>query len=238
MRRTGNHDRRRRALPFGVVAIAALVATGVVLVRGPGAAAAQGTTSVATATTAYVTILPHTCTGSGYSFCYTPESLKIAVGTTVIWSNATGGTTPHTATICTTTACPGAPANTGTQTFDVSIAAPSGSTGSFTFTSAGKYTYYCTVHGYAGMHAKITVVGPPTISSFTPTSGAPGASVTITGRNLKYVQKVTFNGSPALIASDAATKIVVTVPTAATSGQISVTTIGGTTTSSTTFTVT
>lgn len=238
MQRTANEVVRRRAIPFGVVAIAALVATAVVLVRGPVAAAAEGTTSVATTTTAYVTILGRFCSGGGDAFCYMPESLPIAVGTTVTWANETGGSFPHTATICTPVACPGAPANTGTQTFDVSIGAANGSMGSFTFTSAGKYTYYSKVDGYSAMHAKITVVPPPTISSFTPTSGAPGASITITGRNLKLVENVTFNGTRALVVSDAANKMVVTVPPGATSGHISVTTLGGTVMSSMTFTVT
>ena len=227
---------RRRALPFGLVVIAAVVAAGVVLVKGPGGAAAQDATSVAGTGMAGVTITSGGCTGGGSAYCYTPEALSIPTGTTVVWTNESG--VQHTATKCTATACAGAPASTGTQTFAIVIAAANGSTGSFTFTSAGTYIYYCSIHGYSLMHAKITVVKPPKITSFTPTSGAPGTSVTINGSRLKPASNVSFNGTTAHVVSDTSTKIVATVPTGATTGHISVTTPGGTATSSGTFTVT
>jgi uncharacterized repeat protein (TIGR03803 family) len=77
----------------------------------------------------------------------------------------------------------------------------------------------------------------PTISSFTPKSGFPGTSVIITGTNLSYATSVTFNGTPATITSDTATQIVATVPSGATTGPISVTTLGGTVTTTSNFTV-
>jgi hypothetical protein len=78
----------------------------------------------------------------------------------------------------------------------------------------------------------------PTITSFTPTFGPVGTSVTITGTNLTGATSVKFNGTTATITSNTATQIVTTVPAGATSGKITVTTPGGTATSATNFTVT
>jgi subtilisin-like proprotein convertase family protein len=78
----------------------------------------------------------------------------------------------------------------------------------------------------------------PTITSFTPTSGPPGTSVTITGTNLTGATSVTFGGALATFTVDSATQITATVPSNAVTGPIAVTTAGGTATSSTSFTVT
>lgn len=222
---------RRRAAAASIVALAAAAGFGAVLVsRTPVSAATSG-----------VTITQGDCTssGGGSSYCYGPEALTVPVGTTVSWTNQSGGFAPHTATSCTPATCPLAPPNTGTNTFAKSIAAANGSSSSFIFTSPGMYTYFCTVHGYAAMHASVNVTPlPPTIKTISPTSGAPGATVTITGSHLGHATAVKFNGTTAHIVSDASRKIVVTVPTGATTGKISVTTAGGTAMSSMTFTVT
>jgi Ca2+-binding RTX toxin-like protein len=76
----------------------------------------------------------------------------------------------------------------------------------------------------------------PTITSFDPTSGPVGTSVTITGTDLSGATSVTFNGVAATITSNTATEIVTTVPADATTGPIAVTTTGGTATGET-FTV-
>ena len=63
----------------------------------------------------------------------------------------------------------------------------------------------------------------PTISSLSPTSGAVGASVTITGTNFGSTQgtsTVTFNGTSASTTSWGATSIVATVPSGATTGNV------------------
>jgi hypothetical protein len=82
-----------------------------------------------------------------------------------------------------------------------------------------------------------TVIPPPTISSFTPTSGPVGTSVLITGTGLTGASNVTFNGAAASYTVNSPTSITATVPNGATTGPISVTTPGGTGTSSTSFTV-
>ena len=78
----------------------------------------------------------------------------------------------------------------------------------------------------------------PTLTGFSPTSGPVGTSVTLTGTNFSGVTAVAFNGTAASYTVNSATQIVATVPTGATSGTIKVTTSGGSTTSSATYTVT
>lgn len=238
MARTRGHS--FRILILAIAAITGFAAAGVVLVtRAPVTNATLTSARAATATTASITIVAGSCAGGGFEFCFKPESLSVAVGTTVVWKNQTG--IGHTTSSCTSAACPGAPVNTGSNTWSKPIAAAAGSTASFTFTSAGTYTYYCMIHGYAAMHGKIIVGNSgtaPAISKFSPLSGPAGTRVTITGHNLAGATHVTFNGTSATIRSDSATRIVVKVPTGATTGHIAVTTAGGTATSSKVFTVT
>jgi hypothetical protein len=77
----------------------------------------------------------------------------------------------------------------------------------------------------------------PAISSFSPTSGAPGTSVTITGTNFTNASTVAFNGTIASFTVGSATSITAIVPIGATNGKISVTTPGGTATSKQNFRV-
>jgi Divergent InlB B-repeat domain len=78
---------------------------------------------------------------------------------------------------------------------------------------------------------------PPTISGFSPASGPVGTSVTISGTNFTGATAVAFNGTSASFSVTSATAIQATAPAGATSGPISVTTPGGTATSSGAFTV-
>ena len=79
---------------------------------------------------------------------------------------------------------------------------------------------------------------PPTISSFSPTSGAVGTSVTVAGSGFTGATSVTFNGVSASFSVSSDSQITTTVPSAATTGPISVTTSAGTATSASSFTVT
>jgi subtilisin family serine protease len=79
---------------------------------------------------------------------------------------------------------------------------------------------------------------PPTITSFSPSSGAVGSSVTVTGTNFTGATSVKFNGQTATFTVNTSTSISATVPNCSSTGTISVTTAGGTATSSGTFTVT
>src|SRR5205807_533623 len=83
----------------------------------------------------------------------------------------------------------------------------------------------------------VSNVSPPTISGFTPGSGPVGTSVSISGTNFTGASAVAFNGVSAAFTVSSATSITATVPSGATAGPISVTTPGGTATSSSNFIV-
>jgi hypothetical protein len=76
----------------------------------------------------------------------------------------------------------------------------------------------------------------PTITSFSPTSGVVGTSVTISGTNFVGTTAVSFDGTSAVFDVDSATTITATVPSGATTGPIGVT-ADGTATSVSDFTV-
>ena len=78
----------------------------------------------------------------------------------------------------------------------------------------------------------------PIISSFSPTSGPVGTSVTINGLHLTGATSVTFNGTSATFTVNSGSKITATVPSGATTGKISVIKPTGTATTSNDFTVT
>ncbi|MFY9742322.1 MAG: choice-of-anchor tandem repeat GloVer-containing protein [Candidatus Sulfotelmatobacter sp.] len=77
----------------------------------------------------------------------------------------------------------------------------------------------------------------PTFLSFDPTSGPVGTPVTITGTGLTQTIGVAFDGTAASFTVDSDTQITATVPSGAKSGKITVTTQGGSVSSSTSFTV-
>ncbi len=78
----------------------------------------------------------------------------------------------------------------------------------------------------------------PTFTTFSPSSGASGTSVTLTGTNFSGATAVAFNGTPAQsFIVDNATQIRAVVAVGTTSGTISVTAPKGTATSSTRFLV-
>lgn len=100
--------------------------------------------SAATATTpANATTIK--ITGAAGSFSFTPASVTIPVGSTVVWENSSSA--PHTST-----------SDSGdTFTWDSSTIASGGGSFSETFTKAGTYTYHCSVH--PSMHGTIIVTG-------------------------------------------------------------------------------
>ncbi len=77
----------------------------------------------------------------------------------------------------------------------------------------------------------------PSIESFTPNSGHIGENVEITGANFTGVSSVQFNGAEASFTVDNPTTIRTTVPNNASTGVITVTSIGGSCSSSSVYTV-
>jgi uncharacterized repeat protein (TIGR03803 family) len=78
----------------------------------------------------------------------------------------------------------------------------------------------------------------PQFTSFSPSSGQVGSTVTITGVSLKQTSKVTIGGKPATFTVESDTQVKATVPAGAKTGlKIIVTTLGGTASSTTAFAV-
>ena len=80
-------------------------------------------------------------------------------------------------------------------------------------------------------------VPAPSIAAFTPSSGAVGSKVLIRGNNFIGTTAVTFNGVSGTFRVLNVNFITATVPAAATTGPISITNLGGTTTITPGFTV-
>jgi hypothetical protein len=78
----------------------------------------------------------------------------------------------------------------------------------------------------------------PTITKFTPTSGRTGIAVTLNGGGFNQITSVLFGVTPAVFTRSSAIAVKAVVPNGATSGPITVNTIWGTGTSTTSFTVT
>ena len=89
----------------------------------------------------------------------------------------------------------------------------------------------------AGWDGGSTVIPTPAIVGFSPASARVGGAVTVTGANLTGATAVKFNGIAASFTVTSETQITATVPAAARSGKIAVTTPGGTALSPTGFKV-
>jgi hypothetical protein len=92
--------------------------------------------------------------------------------------------------------------------------------------------------GTAGSPQPFTILPPAsTITSFTPGSGLPGTTVTLTGTNFSGATGVTLGGVATVFTVVNATTITLTVPATAVTGNFVVTTPGGTGSSAAAFTV-
>ena len=92
--------------------------------------------------------------------------------------------------------------------------------------------------GGTGNDVTLTVYNPATVTSFTPTIGKTGTPVVIIGSDFMKVSQVSFNGTvQPTYTVNSPTQITTTVPSGATTGTISITTIAGTATSSSSITI-
>ena len=174
------------------------------------------TTPAGTATSAtnFVVLFPPTVTG------FTPGSGVPGTSVVITGTNFDTATAVAFKTASTTAFT----INSPTQ---ITVNVPSAAkTGKITVTNAD---------GAASSVASFLV--PPTITSFSPTSGRAGTQVIINGNTFLNAQSVTINGVAANFTINSSIKITAGVPSGATSGKIAVTTPGGTATSATNFTV-
>jgi len=105
--------------------------------------------------------------------------------------------------------------------------------------TTGKITVQ-TAAGSALSTSTFTVIGIPTITTFTPLTGSAGVEVTITGTNFINVSSVKI-GAVSILTGNytvvSATQVKATIPGGATTGKISIATPAGTATSDADFTV-
>ena len=148
-------------------------------------------------------------------------SAKVGASVTILGTNLTGATALTFGTTAATIKT-----NSGTA---ITTTVPAGATTALISVTTPTGT----------LNSNTTFKVLPQITKFSPTSGAVGTSVTITGVSLTQTSSVTFGGVKATsftVNSD--TEVTVTVPTGAKTGKIVITTPGGTATSAATFTVT
>jgi hypothetical protein len=152
---------------------------------------------------------------------FTPASGPMGTSVTINGTNFIGATS---------VAFNGTAANfTVTSGTAIQATVPSGTTtGPLSVTTPG---------GTATSTNNFIVIPPPAITSFTPTSGPVGTVVAIGGANFTAATAVTFNGSAASFTLASDTAIQATVPVGATTGPLSVTTPGGTASSTNDFIV-
>ncbi|MEK6762394.1 MAG: carboxypeptidase regulatory-like domain-containing protein [Nitrospirota bacterium] len=165
----------------------------------------------------------------------TPNPLALTVGAT---ANLTATLAPASTAAGSLTV---SSANSAVVTVPASVAFAAGQTSvpiAVTAVASGSTTVTVTLNG-ASVASQVDVALPAqTMTGFTPTSGQPGTSVTVTGTNFVNVQTVTFNGvlAPTFTVTNPTTLVAVVPPTA-TTGPIAVMTLAGTGTSAASFTV-
>ncbi len=160
-------------------------------------------------------------TGLGPFVAATASSGKVAAKVTILGTGLTGATAVtfdgvaatfkvnSTGTAITTNV------PTGAETGNIQVTTPDG-----TLTSKAIF--------------KVT----PQLKTFSPPSGTVGTPVTITGVSLTQTTAVTFGGVKATFTVNSDTQVTATVPSGAKTGKIVITTLGGTASSTTNFTVT
>jgi RHS repeat-associated protein len=178
--------------------------------------------SATSSTNFVVTTPPPTVTG------FSPASGPVGTSVTVNGTNFSATPSANIVTFNGTAAT----VTTATTTSLVALVPSGATTGPISVTVNGQS---------ATSSSSFVVFQPPTISGFSPPSGAPGTPVTISGTNFSTTPSsntVTFNGTSATVTAATATSLTVSVPAAASTGLITVTVNGLSASSSTAFVVT
>jgi hypothetical protein len=190
--------------------------------------------------------LDNTCypTVSGNS--YSGGTSELTVNNAPTWCTATSSSSPTVSTFSPASGSPGTTVTiSGANLTGATTVTFNGAAASFTVNSSSQITAtvpstatsgsvkVATPAGTATSSTSFTVTNTktapaPTISSFSPTSGPPGTTVTISGANLTGATKVTFNGAAASFTVKSPSQIIAIVPANATSGPVAVTTPNGT----------
>jgi hypothetical protein len=210
---TGTNFTGATAVSFGGTAAASFTVVSATSITAVVAAGASGSVSVTTpggigTKTGFTFIAPPTITS------FTPTSAGTGITVTITGTNFTGAT----AVSFGGTAAASFTVVSATQ---ITAVVAAGATGTIQVTTPG---------GMATSVATFTFVLTPTITSFTPTSASPGATVTITGTNLTGTTQVRFGGTNAasfVVVSPTQIDAVVGVGA---SGNVQATTPGGTAT--------
>ena len=122
-------------------------------------------TQTASAATTTVTV------GPGFTDTFSPANVTINVNDSVVW---TWASTDHSSTSG-TNGNPGDDNGVPSGSWDSGVIFSTPHTFTNTFTSAGVFQYYCTIHFSFGMLGKVTVVGaslPPSLAITSPPNGA------------------------------------------------------------------
>jgi Concanavalin A-like lectin/glucanases superfamily/IPT/TIG domain len=158
---------------------------------------------------------------------FSPTSGQVSSTVTITGTNFSTTATENTVKFNNTTATV-----TSASSTQLEVSVPAGAT-------TGKISV--TVNGFtATSTTDFTLIQPPTITSFSPTSGAVGSTVIITGTNFSPTaanNSVKFNNTTAVVTSASSTQLEVSVPANATTGKISVMVNGLTATSINDFTL-
>jgi hypothetical protein len=144
---------------------------------------------------------------------FTPTSGGTGVSVTITGINFTGATAVSFGGISATSF-------TVNSSTSITAVVGAGASGNVSVTTAGGKA---TLSGF-------TFIPMPTITSFTPTSGGTGVSVTITGTNFTGATAVSFGGIAATSFTVTSATSITAIIGAGASGNVSVTTAGGTAT--------
>lgn len=178
----------------------------------------------ATSATDFVVVTPGTPVITNFTPSNGPVGTSVTIAGTNFSATAANNAVKFNGTVAVVTA---------STTTSITTSVPAGATTGKITVEVGGLT------GSSSTDFQVSAANTPTITSFTPTSGAIGTAVTITGTNFSTTpanNTVQFNGTSATVTASTATSITTTVPTGSTTGPVTVT-VGGLTGTGLSFTI-